>query len=80
VAKIDGAILERFRVLQFSGGPCFAETAQERLAEIWTQERPADDMPAWWQHWGWQGERFSMRVAVREMEDYLSLSAELQVA
>jgi hypothetical protein len=37
-------------------------------------------MPAWWQHWGWQGERFSMRVALREMEDYLSLSAELQVA
>ena len=40
----------------------------------------APDMPAWWQHWGWQGERFSMRVAVREMEDYLSLCGELQPA
>jgi DNA polymerase III delta prime subunit len=59
----------RFRVLQFSGGPCFAAAAQERLAEIWARERPGEHMPARWHHWGWQDERFSMRVAVREMED-----------
>ena len=77
VTKIDGAILERFRVLQYSGGPSFAESAQERLAAIWADQRPGEDIPPWWRQWGWVGERFSMRVALRELENYLHLSPAL---
>jgi hypothetical protein len=48
VEKIESALLERFEVLQFSGGPSFAELAQERLAEIWLTEMPGEDMPHGW--------------------------------
>jgi MoxR-like ATPase len=71
VEKIEEALLERFNVLQFSGGPSLAGAAQERLAEIWAEECPGEDMPPGWQRWGWIGDRFSMRSALREMEQHL---------
>jgi hypothetical protein len=75
VAKIEPALLERFRVLNFSAGPCFAEACQERLGAIWEAEAPGRDLPPSWLTWGWQEAgnslRFSMRVALRTMEDYL---------
>jgi MoxR-like ATPase len=75
VAKIEPALLERFRVLNFSAGPCFAEACQERLGAIWEAEAPGRDLPPSWLAWGWQDAgnslRFSMRVALRMLEDYL---------
>ena len=75
VAKIEPALLERFRVLNFSAGPCFAEACQERLGAIWEAEALGRDLPPSWLAWGWQEAgnslRFSMRVALRAMEDYL---------
>ena len=71
VEKIEPALLERFEVLQYSGGPSFAELAQERLAEIWLVEMPGRDMPHGWRNWGWQGDRFSMRLALRELERHV---------
>ena len=71
VEKIEPALLERFEVLQFSGGPSFAELAQERLAEIWLAEMPDLDLPHGWRNWGWQGDRFSMRLALRELERHV---------
>jgi SpoVK/Ycf46/Vps4 family AAA+-type ATPase len=73
VEKIEPALLERFEVLQFSGGPSFAELAQERLAEIWLAEMPGHDLPHGWRNWGWQGDRFSMRLALRELERHVKV-------
>jgi hypothetical protein len=70
-AKIEDYLKERFEILQFSGGPSFAELAQERLAEIWLAEMPGEDMPYGWRNWGWQGDRFSMRLALRELERHV---------
>jgi len=72
-SKIEEFLLERFEVLQFSGGPSFAELAQERLAEIWLEEFPGEDMPHGWRNWGWRGERFSMRLALRDMDRHVMM-------
>ena len=47
-AKIEDYLKEHFEVLQLSGGPSFAELAQERLAEIWLAEMPGLDLPHGW--------------------------------
>jgi hypothetical protein len=80
-SKIEPALVERFRLLHFESGPEFALACQERLAWIWGQECPDMDMPQGWLLWGWQGnlERFSMRVAIREMEEYVGILQSLQV-
>lgn len=72
-SRIDDYLLERFRIKQYSSGPTFAEAAQERLAWIWDRE-VGGDMPFTWRQWGWIGERFSMRRALREMDDWIALS------
>lgn len=76
VTKIEPALLERFRVLHYDAGPCFAAACYERLAAIWQAERPNEDMPHGWMSWGWVGERYSMRLALRSLGEAIE-TAEL---
>jgi hypothetical protein len=78
-AKIEDYLKERFEILQFSGGASFAELAQERLAEIWLAEMPGEDLPHGWRNWGRQGDRFSMRLALRELERHVKMEEPLLV-
>ena len=70
----------RFRHYVFSGGTCFAEASQERLAGIWEQEAGDRDMPPGWQQWGWDGGTYSLRRALEMMEDHLVLHEARTVA
>ena len=81
-SRIEPALLERFNVVSYSSGPEFAAACQERLARIWEHECPDMDLPQGWLLWGWQGalERFSMRIALRRMDDYRGALEELGCA
>src|SRR5690606_11948193 len=70
---LDAALLQRFRLYAYSSGPCFAEAAWERLAQVWKAETGNPELPAVARHWGYRGDDFSLRVALDEMEDYLTL-------
>lgn len=75
-AGIERALLQRFRIYHFGGGPDFAEEVTERLERVWKEEvgEGGPEMPAGWMRWGWErdrvtgGECFSMRVALGQMQ------------
>jgi replication-associated recombination protein RarA len=69
------ALIQRFRVFSFSSGPTFAAACQERLAQIWTAEAPAREMPPGWQSWGYRDGDYSMRLALASLEDALMAQA-----
>lgn len=72
VAKIEPALLQRFTVLQFDGGPAFAEQALPKLREIWRAEfgdEPPEGMRSWGWYMGQDGKpQFSFRQALRRMD------------
>lgn len=74
-SKIGEALLERFRIYKFRADLSFLQACQERLRMIWQQETdmPLPDSAA---SWGWNQEkkRYSFRVALSEMSDYLELA------
>lgn len=76
IDAIEPALLERFIVLRFDSGPAFAMACQERIAQIWAAETTAK-LPREWKTWGWYGDqfsmRFSMRAAMRKLEEHLEL-------
>jgi len=72
-SKIESALRQRFKKVPFSSGPDFAVACQERLAEIWEAEGPGGDLPVGWMDWGWEDTQFSMRVAMRELADYIEV-------
>jgi len=76
---VEKALLQRFKILVFSGGPMFAETAHERLVDVWLKESPDPCLPAGWQRWGFSsdGQSFSMRLALDELQDALALQGAL---
>lgn len=77
VTKLSKALMQRFRpTYHFSGGPTFAGAAVERLQEIWRIEAPGLPVPRSLPEWGWDGDEFSMRVALDEMQDHLTLAAD----
>jgi DNA polymerase III delta prime subunit len=67
IVGMETWLLQRFEKLSYDSGPAFAQAAQERLGDLWASVFPALDLPGYWLHWGWEGEHFSMRVALREM-------------
>jgi len=75
--RLTPALRERFSVLPYSCGEPFAEACQERLAEIWEAETGEDSPPPGWDVWGWIGERFSMRDALRCLEECLLMQQAL---
>ncbi|MBW3600885.1 MAG: hypothetical protein KY475_26915, partial [Planctomycetes bacterium] len=74
VTGIDKALLQRFKLYFFAGGPALAETAAERLAEIWERETGGGALPPGWQAWGWRDDDFSLRLAFDQLEDSLELA------
>ena len=62
---LDEALLQRFDVFPFSGGPTFADACPERLAWIWQQEAGPDvPMPPEMAQMGWRKDNYSMRRAL----------------
>ena len=75
---IDPALLDRFTLLVYSGGLEFGMACQERLPVLWDQAFPGRYLPPNWKDWGWSGSSFSMRAALRAMDQcgrrFLSMS------
>lgn len=76
--KLNRALLQRFTLLSYSGGPHFALAVQERLAAIWDAEHPGESLPLGAEQWGWSedGKEFSFRSALDRIQAYgLALQA-----
>lgn len=76
-AGLSDALLERFSLLCFQGGPSLARAAEDRIAEIWAAESGGMPLPAGWTTWGHIGQRFSFRKALDEMEHALAGAASI---
>lgn len=74
-AKIEKALRQRFRWLQFSNGPDFVLAAQAYLGGVWRSEAgPEHPYPREGARWGFDGDgEFSLRLALDEMQDYLDV-------
>ena len=78
--RLSGPLLQRFDILAYSGGEFFAQVCAERLQEVWAREAPGVDLPQGFADWGWiidpacpLCKTFSMRMAMRRMEGWLSV-------
>jgi len=72
-SRLEKALRHRFRCYTFGAGGPFAEACVERLAAIWQRETGGLDLPCGWQSWGWDGDEFSMRLALDLMQEHLNL-------
>ena len=75
-SRLEKALRHRFRTYCFGGGPPFASACYDRLPKIWGGEAGDIPMPSDWQRWGWDGESFSMRLALDMLEEHLRLVQE----
>ena len=75
VAGLDRALLQRFHRFEFDSGPRFAQSCRRDLVRLWKQSAGNTPLPHDWTKWGQDGEDFSMRLAVRELENHLCLEA-----
>jgi hypothetical protein len=48
--------------------------ALDRVSWIWEQERPSQRLPVGWGSFGWEGESFSMRRALADLEAELVIA------
>lgn len=75
---IDSALLDRFTILPFSGGPSFAEACKGVLEGLWMKET-GQPLPEYWQTWGQYvadgAKLFSMRRALAAMVAAMDLVA-----
>lgn len=71
--KLDAALLQRFRIYQFSAGCSFKDACFQRLLRIWHEESGGQPLPSAASMWGVRGSGFSLRVALDQMQDYLAL-------
>jgi replication factor C small subunit len=71
-AGLSDALLERFKLYCFQGGPALASDARQRIGAIWRAEAGDAPLPAGWLNWGHVDNRFSFRRAMDEMEDALA--------
>jgi len=69
--RLSKALLQRFQILSYSGGECFAAAAREFLATVWQQEFGDLPMPHGWDEFGWDAGDYSLRRAL----DSLQISA-----
>jgi replication factor C small subunit len=67
-SALDKALRQRFDVYRFGAGKTFADACTGRLAEIWRDETGQASLPAGWTSWGWDGEDFSLRLALQALE------------
>ncbi len=67
-SALDKALRQRFDVYRFGSGRSFADGCVEKLAEVWRDETGQDSLPTGWTSWGWDGEEFSLRLALQSLE------------
>lgn len=70
IDELDEAMIERFRIIEFSSNKQFAHSCLEKIRSTW-QYIMQRDLPANASTWGWKGQRFSMRLAIQEAEKQL---------
>jgi replication-associated recombination protein RarA len=73
---LSKSFLQRFRTYHFSSGLDLLQAAQPRLREIWAKEAPDAPMPSLAHTWGYcsDDKTYSLRTALDEMSDHLTLS------
>ncbi|MDB4516906.1 ATP-binding protein [Crocinitomicaceae bacterium] len=71
VDGLDRALLQRFRRYTFDSGPRFAQSCRQEIVRRWRAEAGDAPLPHDWTKWGQDGEDFSMRLALQELEDHL---------
>jgi len=62
--------------LRFKHDFAFAEACWRRLQEIWALECPGRKMPSGWGNCGWEDGAFSMREALNQLQDAVTLELE----
>ena len=72
ISGLSAAFLQRWQVCQFEHGAKFAAAMRQRLQSVWAEVAPDTELPPEWRNWGKDGEGWSMRVALDELENHLS--------
>jgi len=75
VDGLDRALLQRFQRFDFDSGPRFAQACRQEIVRRWRQSAADTPLPHDWTKWGQDEEDFSMRLALRELDDHLCLEA-----
>lgn len=78
--KIGKALRQRFKQYQFKAGPEFAVASQHRLAAIWRSRAPNHPIPSDYLAWGWEDGVYSLRSALDQMQDHLTVLEGLYAA
>ena len=69
---LSTALRQRFKQYFFTGGPSFAESAIDYLVAIWEKEVAGYPAPTNMDEWGWDGDSYSVRLALDKMQDTIS--------
>lgn len=77
--KLPAAIVDRFTVLSYSGGPEFKDRAHQWLSATWTKLFPGADLPRGWMDWGCLDDSFSLRSAMARFSEAVE-DMQLEVA
>jgi replication-associated recombination protein RarA len=72
IDNLDEALIERFRVIQFESNDQFAGSCLEKIRQVWLRILRREPPPEYTQ-WGYTGNRFSMRKAVKCAEDAIQM-------
>ena len=68
ISNLDEALVDRFRVIEYTGNEEFARSCQEKIRQVWVRTLKSEP-PAEYTTWGWRNSTFSMRNAVKCAED-----------
>ncbi len=78
--KIDPILRQRLKPYEFKTGVDFTVAALKLMQGIWAKEAPGFQLPPDYVLWGWDGPEFSLRVALDEMQNHLSVIEPLLAA
>ena len=73
-SSLDPALVHRFDHFTFMGDTEFAKAAAARLGMIWTHETGKAAIPGDVMRWGLQGESWSFREALKQMQQIINLT------
>lgn len=71
--KLSKPLLQRFKKLAFRGDREFAAAAAARLRRIWLAETGLPSPPSGYELWGWDGDTYSLRVALDTLQERMAL-------
>jgi len=70
---LDPALVQRFDQYLFRGDETLARYGGDHLRQIWFRETGGEKLPGDPVMWGWTGERWSFRTAMKVMQQHLAL-------